>query len=108
MVGGSRPRRVFVIGADIRGFYAVRAVYVISPFDSFIHGFLDRHRFSPCTSSSCVVRIEDLILRPAITLRETFERFPVYGVCRGPLSIGNATPRVKGCERSGIVAAMDT
>jgi hypothetical protein len=50
----SRPHRIFAVSSHIIGFYAVRAVYMVSPFSCFGHSILNRHIFplSPLTSSS--------------------------------------------------------
>src|SRR5215813_8135173 len=41
------PHGVFAVGSHIIGVHPVRTVYVITPFGSFVQGFLDRHIFSP-------------------------------------------------------------
>jgi hypothetical protein len=61
LVVGSRPRRVFIVGANVGGFYALRVIDVVSSFDGFVHGFLDRHGFSLFLGVLCTSCMRKLI-----------------------------------------------
>jgi len=61
LVVGSRPRRVFIVGANVGGFYALRVIDVVSSFDGFVHGVLDRHGFSLLLGVLCISCMRKLI-----------------------------------------------